>query len=114
MRREWVSSGCCTWCKRAVPVPLSCVCDKTPKGRLHLLCSKIGGEVLISRRGVPYLKFLVGGEEYSVAYFGRNDFYRVFRDNGWDQDRLDFKNPDEVVAWVEKERRIVTEGLTLS
>ncbi len=46
--------------------------------RLTSLTKKIGGEVRISKRGVPHIVIAKGDTTYSIAYMGRKRFWRVF------------------------------------
>ena len=82
--------------------------------RLEAVQAITGGEIRRSKRNVPHLVFPVGDTEASVAYFGKNDRYRLFHPYPgtqglvWlsleERERFDFDRPEGVQKWLEENR----------
>ena len=66
------------------------------------LASRIGGFVRWSKGGVPHIVVDVSASTYSVCYFGKDKFYRVFYPfPGEVQLRLDFFTSGGVVKYFD-------------
>lgn len=62
----------------------------------------LAGELKISKRGVPYL--VLGN--YSICYFGRYKFLRVFELNPINKKYKDFKTYPELIRYFHNEMKI--------
>jgi hypothetical protein len=81
---------------------------------LSRIQANVGGELLISMRGVPHL--VIGGVGgLSIAYFGKRRFVRIFtgyRSSTVPQERFDFKQWPDAKAFLQA--RLGTSPATLS
>jgi len=59
----------------------------------------IGGELKISRRGVPYLTL----DKFSICYFGRDKFLRTWKIDSRNTKFMDFKTYGDLVRFFHNE-----------